>query len=137
MRLAIVDTNVVVAGLLSHEKSSPTAGILHGMMCGAFLYLLSPKLLGEYRSVCLRPKISARHGLSEEEIDVMLTEITVNAMWRDPVNLSRVPDPGDNHLWNLLETESAAVLITGDTLLLDNPPSGRQVLSPNAFVTYL
>jgi putative toxin-antitoxin system toxin component, PIN family len=137
MRLAIVDTNVVVAGLLSQEKSSPTAGILHGMMCGAFLYLLSPKLLGEYRSVCLRPKISARHGLSEEEIDVMLTEITVNAMWRDPVNLSRVPDPGDNHLWNLLETESAAVLITGDTLLLDNPPSGRQVLSPNAFVTYL
>lgn len=137
MRLAIVDTNIVVAGLLSQEKSSPTARILDGMLRGAFLYLLSPELLSEYRSVCLRPKISARHGLSEEEIDVVLTEITVNAMWRDPVNQSRAPDPGDNHLWNLLEAESAAVLVTGDTLLLDNPPSDRQVLSPNAFVTYL
>ena len=137
MRLAIIDTNVVVAGLLSQEKSSPTARILDGMLRGAFLYLLSPELLSEYRSVCLRPKISARHGLSEEEIDVVLTEITVNVLWRDPVNQSRAPDPGDNHLWNLLEAESAAVLITGDTLLLDDPPSGRQVLSPKAFVTYL
>ena len=136
MRLAIIDTNVVVAGLLSQEKSSPTARILDGMLRGAFLYLLSPELLSEYRSVCLRPKISARHGLSEEEIDVVLTEITVNALWRDPVNQSRAPDPGDNHLWNLLEVERAAVLITGDTLLLDNPPSDFQVLSPNAFVTY-
>jgi predicted nucleic acid-binding protein len=76
----------------------------------------------------MRPKISALHGLSEEEIDVVLTDITANALWRDP---------GDNHLWNLLEAEGAAVLITGDKLLLDNPPSDRQVLSPQEFVTYL
>ena len=137
MRLAIVDTNVVVAGLLSQENSSPTARILHGMMCGAFLYLLSPDLLSEYRSVCLRPKISARHGLSEEEVDVVLAEITVNALWRDPVNQSMAPDPGDNHLWTLLEAESAAVLITGDALLLDNAPPDRTVLSPREFVTDL
>lgn len=137
MRLAIVDTNVVVAGLLSQEKSSPTARILDGMLCGAFLYLISPELLSEYRSVCLRPKISALHGLSEEAIDVVLTEITVNALWRDPVNQSMAPDRGDDHLWNLLEAESAAFLITGDKLLLNNPPADRRVLSPREYVTYL
>jgi predicted nucleic acid-binding protein len=58
-------------------------------------------------------------------------------MWRDPANQSIAPDPGDNHLWNLLEAEGAAILITGDKLLLDNPPSDRQVLSPQEFVPYL
>lgn len=128
MRLAIVNTNVFVAGLLSQEKSSPTVRILDGMLLGVFAYLLSPALLSECRSVCMRPKISALHGLSEEEIDVVLTDITANALWRDP---------GDNHLWNLLEAEGAAILITGDKLLLDNPPSDRQVLSPQEFVPYL
>ena len=137
MRLAIVDTNVFVAGLLSQEKSSPTVRILDGMLLGVFAYLLSPALLSEYRSGCMRPKISALHGLSEEEIDVVLTDITANAPWRDPANQSIAPDPGDNHLWNLLEAEGAAILITGDKLLLDNPPSDRQVLSPQEFVPYL
>lgn len=137
MRLAIVDTNVFVAGLLAQEKGSPTVRILDGMLLGSFVYLLSPALLSEYRSVCLRPKISALHRLSEEAIDAVLTEITANAIWRDPVNESAAPDPGDNHLWNLLEAESAAVLITGDKLLLGNPPSDRQVLSPKGFVASL
>ena len=50
MRIAILDTNVFVAGLLSQEKSSPTVRILDGMLLGVFAYLLSPALLSEYRS---------------------------------------------------------------------------------------
>ena len=85
----------------------------------------------------MRPKIIALHRLSEEAIDAVLTEITANAIWHDSVNESAAPDFGDNHLWNLVEAESAAVLVTGDKLLLGNPPSDHQVLSPKEFVTSL
>jgi len=137
MRLAIVDTNVFVAGLMAQQKGSPTVRILDGMLLGSFVYLLSPALLSEYRSVCLRFKIITLHRSPEEAIDAVLTEITANAIWRDPVNESAAPDPSNTHLWNLLEAESAAVLITGDKLLLGNPSSDRHVLSPKEFVASL
>lgn len=134
MRMVIVDTNVVVAGLLTQEFSSPTARILDGMLQGAFVYVLSQALLTEYREVCLRPKIKALHRLSEEMIDEVLTEITANAVWRDPSGQSKAPDPDDDHLWSLLDLEKTSVLVTGDKLLLGNSPPDRQVLSPAKFV---
>ena len=61
---AIIDTNVVVAGLLTGNADSPTARILDGMRKGAFPFLLSTALLAGYREVLLRRKIRALHGLS-------------------------------------------------------------------------
>ena len=51
----IVDTNVVIAGLLSSGKDSPVSRILDAMLDGRLLFLLSPALLAEYRQVLLRP----------------------------------------------------------------------------------
>ena len=85
MRLVIVDTNVLIAGLLIQDVNSPTSCVLDGMLRGAVMYVLSLALLGEYREVSIRPKIKRLQGLSENEIDAVLTEITANAIWRDPV----------------------------------------------------
>ena len=43
----VVDTNVVVAALLTADAAAPPARILDGMLGGRFLYLLSPALLAE------------------------------------------------------------------------------------------
>lgn len=134
MRMVMVDTNVVVAGLLMQDFSSPTARILDGMLHGVFVYVLSPALLTEYREVCLRPKIKALHGLSGEMVDSVLTEITANAVWRDPSGHSKAPDLDDDPLKGLLDLEKTSLLVTGDKLLLGNSPPNRQVLSPAKFV---
>ena len=65
------------------------------------LFLLSPALLAEYRGVLMRPKLVGLHGLTEAEVDRLLTELTANAIWREPQVKSAAPDPGDNHLWAL------------------------------------
>jgi predicted nucleic acid-binding protein len=75
---AVIDTSVVVAGLLTEVSSSPTARILDGMLAGRFRFLLSVELLAEYRDVLLRPKIQRRHQLAQAEVDVLLTEIAAN-----------------------------------------------------------
>ena len=137
-RIFIIDTNVLVAGLISSQAGSPTVKIVDAMIDGSLFFLLSPELLQEYRTVLLRPKLCRLHGLVEDQIDHLLTEITANAIWHETVGESdtQAPDPGDNHLWNLLATEPAAALITGDRLLLDHPPQQSSVISPASYVQF-
>lgn len=132
-RVFVVDTNVVVAGLSTGRADSPVAAVLDAMLRGSLLFLLSPDLIDEYRSVLLRPKLRESHGLSAAEIDQVLVELTANAMWSEPKAGSAAPDPGDDHLWSLLETHAGSILITGDQLLLRNPPSNHSVISPQAW----
>ncbi len=135
--VAVIDTNVLVAGLLTRDLASPVARLLDGMLSGAFPFLLSPALLREYREVLLRPAVVRRHGLSDREADTILTEITVNARWCEPSSQVHAPDRGDDHLWTLLAAQPGAVLVTGDRLLLENPQPLAAVLSPRSFVDLL
>lgn len=131
----VIDTSVVVAGLLTARAEAPTARILDAMIAADFVFLLSDALLTEYRRVLIRPKIRTRHGLSEGEVDALLESIAENAAIREPGAPSTLPpDPADAHLWALLECEPEAVLVTGDKPLLENPPRKGAVCAPAVFV---
>jgi uncharacterized protein len=132
--LAIIDTNIVVAGLLSNNAGSPVCEILDGMLSRRFSYLLSTELLDEYREVLLREKIRKCHALSEEEIDSLLQQIVMNAIMHEPFTKSSAPDRGDDHLWQLLADWKESILVTGDQRLIDNPPEQRIVCSPREFL---
>lgn len=132
--LAVVDTNVVVSGLISAGSESPSARILDAMLSGRLRFVLSAPLLTEYRAVLLRSRIRSFHGLDEDGVDRVITRLAENGVIRDPRGPSQAaPDPGDSHLWALLEAVPGAVLVTGDRLLLDQPPEGRSVVSPRGF----
>jgi uncharacterized protein len=140
-RPAVVDTNVVVEGLLTKNSASPTARILDGMLAGAFPFILSPALLTEYRVVLLRPAIARRHRRSADDIDVLLTGITLQAIVRETAPAgdphSAAPDAGDQHLWDLLAASPGAILVTGDDALLRRAPPLASALSPAGFVEIL
>jgi len=132
---AVVDTNVVVSAFLSGQANSPPSRILDGMLCGEFVFWLSLDLLQEYRTVLLRPKIKKLHGLTEQEIDQILTIMTTNGMIREPRPApTRKENPGDQHIWNLVEHSVGTVLITGDLPLKRSRPLHLTVLSPQEFV---
>jgi putative PIN family toxin of toxin-antitoxin system len=132
--LVIIDTNVVVSGLITADANSPTCKILDGMLSARIHYLLSPDLLGEYRNVLMRSKIKELHGLESLDIDRILTEFAFNAIWREPVLKVNAPGLGDNHLWALLSACRGSVLVTGDRLLLENPPDFTSVMKPLSFL---
>ena len=134
-RTAIIDTNVVVAGLLTHVVDSPTARILDAMLEAGFVYLLSTELVAEYRQVLWRPVIRKLHRLTSTQIDQILVKIVTNAVIREPAcSSTTAPEPGDQHLWDLMACEPGTVLVTGDRKLVKTPPDGASVLSPAAFV---
>jgi putative PIN family toxin of toxin-antitoxin system len=130
----VVDTNVVVAGLITGSSHSPVASVLDAMLSGTLVFLLSPALLDEYRSVLLRPKLAKLHGLTETQIDRLLVELTANAIWREPKPSSPAPDRGDDHLWASLSAYSGSILVTGDRLRLENPPTQSSVISANTWL---
>jgi putative PIN family toxin of toxin-antitoxin system len=134
---AVIDTNVVVAGLITADAGSPTARILDGMRRGAFPFLLSDRLLAEYREVLLRAKIRRLHGLGANEVDQILTQIATHAMVREPQARTGAPDAKDNHLWSLVQDQPGSVLVTGDLALARKPPPGSDVLSPGQFARNL
>ena len=125
----IVDTNVVVAGLITGNSGSPVAQVVDRMLNGRIAYLLSSALLNEYRAVLLRPKLQRLHGLGSAEVEELLVEWAANAIWREPEETAAAPDRGDDHLWALLATYEGSILITGDGLLLDNPPPRSSVIT--------
>jgi predicted nucleic acid-binding protein len=130
----IVDTNVVVAGLLTGDASSPVARILDGMLAAAFPFVLSEALLAEYRAVLVRPALRKLHGLSVTDVETLLTDIAQHAIVLAPGVGSPAPDPGDQLLWDLLAARADLLLVTGDRALQVDAAMGARVLSPRAFV---
>lgn len=129
----VVDTNVVVAGLLTARDDSPVARILDGMLAAAFPFVVSTALLAEYRDVLARPALGKLHGLKRDEIESLVVTLAEHAIVLRPVAAQPAPDPGDQHLWDLLAAREDLLLVTGDKLLLDSNEAKRMV-NPKAFV---
>ena len=131
----IIDTNVVVAGLLTKQDASPVARILDGMLGAAFPFVLSEALLAEYRTVLVRPVLRKLHGLTVAEVEAVLTDIAQHAVVLAPAAAPPAPDPGDQLLWGLLAAKADLVLVTGDKLLLRDAGMRGRVISPIAFAS--
>ena len=132
-RPVIVDTNVVVAGLITAQASSPVARILDGMLTAAFPFVVSPALLAEYHAVLVRPALRKLHGLSVKQIETILTDLAQHAIVLEPVAGPPAPDAGDQLLWDLLAARAELRLVTGDKLLLIDASMRGRVLTPAEF----
>ena len=134
----IVDTNVVVAGLLTGNDVSPalakSARILDGMLVAAFPFVVSEALLAEYRTALVRPGLRKLHGLTVAEVETLLTDIAQHAIVLAPVAAPPAPDPGDQLLWELLATRADLLLVTGDKALQRDACMQPRVVSPQSFV---
>lgn len=133
-RPVIIDTNVVVAGLLTGDAASPVARILDGMLAATFPFVVSEALLAEYRAVLVRPELRRQHGLTVTEVDALLTELVQHAIVLPPGSGPPAPDPGDQLLWDLLAARPDLLLVTGDQALQGDRGLQARILSPRAFV---
>jgi putative PIN family toxin of toxin-antitoxin system len=133
----IIDTNAVVAGLLTAHADSPVARVLDGMLCAAFPFVVSEALLAEYHAVLMRPKLTKLHGLSVADIDTILADMARHAIVLNPVQNAATPlapDAGDQFLWDLLVSRADLLLVSGDKLLLQNQAMSPRVITPQAFI---
>ena len=132
---AIVDTNVVVAGLPIADNPLPVAAILQGMLKGELRFVVSAALLDEYRDVLARPPLRKLHGLADESLQALIARIEAIAEIVQPLPTeASAPDPGDQMLWELLAARADLLLVTGDKQLLRDRAMRGRVVTPEAWL---
>ncbi|WP_376697471.1 putative toxin-antitoxin system toxin component, PIN family [Wenzhouxiangella sp. EGI_FJ10305] len=133
--VAVIDSNVLVAGLLTRRPDSPTARIVDGMLTARFRFALSMELLAEYHRVLRYPKVARLHGLSDAAINDFLTELALPAIMVEPGQCQvDLADPDDAFLFQMLIELPEGLLVTGDQLLLECGPDWARVVEPVQFV---
>jgi len=130
----IVDTNMIVAALLTSRPDSPVVRVLDGMLAARFPFAVSEPLLAEYRVVLARPKLCKLHGLDDEAIESLLLEVVRHAIVVEAVRGPPAPDPGDPMLWDMLATRLDLALVTGERALLSDEGMNGRVVSPAQFI---
>lgn len=134
MSTAVIDTNVVVAGVLTHNETSPVARILEAMLTAAFPYAVSQDLLTEYRTVLERPSLRRLHGLTADEIETLVVALAETAIVLSPACAPSAPDPKDQFLWDLLAARADLILVTGDKPLFAVSLYVGRIITPRGFV---
>jgi predicted nucleic acid-binding protein len=132
--VAIVDTNVIVAGLLTARDTSPVARVLDGMLRASMPFVISEALLAAYHAVLVWPGLRRQHGLTVAEVENVLTAIAQHAVVLRPASAIAAPDPGDQLLWDLLAARPDLVLVSGDRRLIEDPGMKGRVVTPAVFL---
>lgn len=118
MKRFVVDTNVVVSGLITAEASAPSVRVLERMLTGDFTFVLSPDLIRHYETTLNRPSLAGVHGLHRWQIETLVTVLTANAVIRDPARSQiRASGPADQYLIDLVTADPQHVLVAGDMRL--------------------
>jgi putative PIN family toxin of toxin-antitoxin system len=129
---ALIDTNVLVAGLTSAQGASHH--VLQSIAEGNVEISASPALWLEYEAVLKRTEIQALHGFNTDEIDDILAAL---AVWVFPVLLHyawrpQLRDPGDEMVLEAAVNGQVQVLVTHNIRDFAQiaPSFGLQVLTP-------
>lgn len=128
----VLDTNVVVSGLLS-PFGNP-AKILRMVSSGELLLCFDARILSEYRDVLLRPKFQ----FEEDKIDALLDQIENSGHMVAPNPLPQpLPDRDDDAFLEVALAAKAECLVTGN--IAHFPASMRQrvrVFSSTKFLEF-
>lgn len=128
----VVDTNVLVAGLLS--PFGPPGEIVRMIAAGSLHLCFDARILTEYADVLRRPKFQ----FNPEQTQALVEQVKADGfvVAGDPLQF-RLPDATDEPFLEAALAGRAECLITGNT---KHFPSARRqgaaVLSPSEFLDY-
>ncbi len=127
----VLDTNVLVAGLLS--PFGPCGDIVRMVSSGDLILCFDARTLSEYREVLKRPKF----GFADDEIDALLDFIAISGQTVAPSPLPKpLPDPDDEPFLEVALAGRVACLLTGNRAHFPAKlRQGVKVISPRQFLT--
>jgi uncharacterized protein len=136
---AVLDTNVVVSGVIKEE--GPSGKILRLLLQERkFVSVTSLEILAEIREVLRREKIRKYHGWRYEQVDTFVAFLYAQSVVTEgklTVNVVS-KDPQDNKFLACAQEGKADYLVTGDDDLLEvKSHEGTLIIPPAAFLPVL
>lgn len=130
MTFAVIDTNVLVASLLTHNHDSATARVMDAVYLGKVVPILNDEILAEYREVLSRPHLR----LDQAKCGCILSFITAVGTFLDPVGVdAEMPDEKDRVFYEVAlagQSQGDAWLVTGN---MKHFPKADFVVTPAQF----
>ena len=109
--IAVIDTNVLVSGMISNNPSSPTVGVLKCVDNKTIVPLFCDEILHEYDIVLHRKKFN----LPEDETNAVLDEIVALGLSSSRITSNeQFPDPKDVVFYEIALSKENSYLITGN-----------------------
>lgn len=111
MMLAVIDTNVLVSALITHNSNAATVKVLKHLFLSHITPLYNEEIIEEYDEVLHRKKFK----LAEEQIRIVLDFVRQNG-----INSSRcsyngiMPDEDDRVFYEVSLSEDSSFLVTGN-----------------------
>jgi putative PIN family toxin of toxin-antitoxin system len=118
MMIVVLDTNVVISGILIPD--SPPGKVVDLWADGALTVAVSPALIEEYLGVLLRPKFRGVGSIEERQKLLESFLSLANTVTVLPKSLLNViaEDPPDNRILECAAASSAGCIISGDHHIL-------------------
>ena len=109
--IAVIDTNVLVSGMISNNPSSPTVCVLKCVDNKTIVPLFCDEILHEYDIVLHRKKFN----LPEDETNAVLEEIVALGLSSSRITSNeQFPDPKDVVFYEIALSKENSYLITGN-----------------------
>ena len=112
MIYAVIDTNVLVAALLSKHADSSTVVIRKYILDGIVTPLYNAEIINEYREVLNRPKFHLPEGLTKAIIDAIAEKGIPLERTKSDVLFT---DPKDVVFYEVALSKEGSYLVTGNT----------------------
>ena len=111
MVYAVIDTNIFVSALITHNSNASTVKILESMYFQRFIPLYNDEIIAEYEDVLHRRKFK----LSEDQIRVVIDFVKENGIdsSRFPYD-GDMPDEDDRVFYEVALSEEYSFLVTGN-----------------------
>ena len=123
MVYAVIDTNIFVSALITHNSNASTARVLESLFLHRIIPLYNDDIIKEYDEVLHRAKFK----LSEEQISTFIEQVKENGIdsSRFPY-AGEMPDEDDRVFYEICLSKEDSFLVTGN---LKHFPKEPQVIT--------
>jgi putative PIN family toxin of toxin-antitoxin system len=119
MIYAVIDTNVLVSAMLTHNKQSATFLVMEAMFANKIIPLYNEEIINEYEDVLHR----AKFGFSEVEVSQYLKSLRQAGIHSQRFTSTEYfPDPKDVVFYEVALSKEDAYLVTGNKKHFPNKP---------------
>jgi putative PIN family toxin of toxin-antitoxin system len=131
MIYAVIDTNVIVSALITHNSEAATIAVVEHVLSGSITPVYNEDILKEYDEVLHRPKFKLSHNDIRPLLDyIEYVGIAANRLQYD----GNMPDEKDRPFYEVSLSKDDAYLVTGN---MKHFPSTPKVVSPSEMIAIL
>ena len=128
MIYAVIDTNVLVSALITHNSEAATAKVVRLLLNQMFIPMYDADIIEEYDDVLHRSKFP----ILPEVADALISYIVEHGVEASRVNYEEaMPDEDDRVFYEVSLSQEDSFLVTGN---LKHYPTSPRVITPVAFI---